>query len=64
MTITRGSPREPAPSIEISSLSYAFPDKSSGLSDVTLSLPPGSRTLLIGGTLSPDPVCPMLERDC
>ncbi|KAL9640502.1 MAG: hypothetical protein Q9164_000252 [Protoblastenia rupestris] len=48
MTITHGSPREPAPSIEISSLSYAFPDKSSGLRDVTLSLPPGSRTLLIG----------------
>jgi hypothetical protein len=37
------------PSIETKSLSYAFPDGSSGLKDVTLDLPPGSRALLIGG---------------
>lgn len=38
-----------APSIDVKSLSYAFPDGSSGLKDVFLNLPPGSRTLLIGG---------------
>lgn len=37
------------PSIEVNGLSYNFPDGSPGLKDVTLSLPPGSRTLLIGG---------------
>ncbi|KAL8761413.1 MAG: hypothetical protein Q9184_002472 [Pyrenodesmia sp. 2 TL-2023] len=37
-----------APSVHVNSLSYAFPDGSSGLENVTLSLPPGSRTLLIG----------------
>ncbi|TID18214.1 ABC transporter [Venturia nashicola] len=36
------------PTIETKSLSYAFPDGSSGLKDVTLDLPPGSRALLIG----------------
>lgn len=46
------APKEQAPSIEIKSLSYAFQDGSSGLQDVVLSLPPGSRTLLIGGILS------------
>ena len=45
MTVT-----EKHPSIEVSSLSYEFPDGSSGLHDVVLRLPPGSRTLLIGGT--------------
>ena len=44
-----GAPQEQAPSIEISKLSYAFPDGSTGLRDVNLSLPPSSRTLLIGG---------------
>lgn len=39
-----------APSIDVKQLSYAFPDGSSGLKDVFLDLPPGSRTLLIGGT--------------
>lgn len=38
-----------APSIDVKSLSYAFPDGSSGLKEVFLDLPPGSRTLLIGG---------------
>jgi len=37
-----------APSIDVQKLSYKFPDGSSGLRDVILSLPPGSRTLLIG----------------
>ncbi|KAL9129847.1 MAG: hypothetical protein Q9217_001802 [Psora testacea] len=48
MSTINGSANEPVPSIEVSNLSYAFPDNSSGLSNVTLSLPPGSRTLLIG----------------
>ncbi|KAL8680560.1 MAG: hypothetical protein Q9224_000588 [Gallowayella concinna] len=39
---------EVAPSIDVKSLSYAFPDGSSGLKNVILNLPPGSRTLLIG----------------
>ncbi|OXV11958.1 hypothetical protein Egran_00281 [Elaphomyces granulatus] len=37
-----------APSIEVRGLSYAFQDGSTGLKDVNLSLPAGSRTLLIG----------------
>lgn len=46
---------EQAPSIDVSSLSYLFPDGSSGLTNVNISLPPGSRTLLIGGTSSQPP---------
>lgn len=38
-----------APSIDVKNLSYAFPDGTSGLKEVFLDLPPGSRTLLIGG---------------
>lgn len=37
-----------APSIEVTDLSYTFPDRSLGLHNLTLSLPPSSRTLLIG----------------
>ncbi|KAK3209938.1 hypothetical protein GRF29_44g1132867 [Pseudopithomyces chartarum] len=37
-----------APNIDVKNLSYAFPDGSSGLKEVFLELPPGSRTLLIG----------------
>lgn len=44
---------EEAPSIDVKLLSYAFPDGSSGLQDVILNLPPGSRTLLIGGNSAP-----------
>ena len=36
-------------SIEVKHLSYAFQDGSSGLEDVVVDLPQGSRTLLIGG---------------
>jgi len=39
-----------APSIDVKNLSYRFPDGSNGLKEVFLQLPPGSRTLLIGGT--------------
>jgi CCR4-NOT complex subunit CAF16 len=38
-----------APSIDVKNLSYVFPGGSSGLTEVFLDLPPGSRTLLIGG---------------
>jgi hypothetical protein len=48
-----GVETSPAPSIKAQHLSYAFPDGSSGLQDVILDLPPGSRTLLIGGELLP-----------
>lgn len=44
-----GSSAEPAPSIEVSNLSYAFQDGSPGLQGINLELPPRSRTLLIGG---------------
>ncbi|KAF2867725.1 ABC transporter-like protein [Massariosphaeria phaeospora] len=37
-----------APSIDVQNLNYAFPDGSSGLQEVFLNLPPGSRSLLIG----------------
>ncbi|KAM3073511.1 CCR4-NOT regulatory complex component [Clarireedia jacksonii] len=40
--------QEAAPSIEIKNLTYKFPDSSLGLTDIILSLPPSSRTLLIG----------------
>ena len=40
---------ETAPSIQVKSLSFAFPDGTTGLKDITLDLPAGSRTLLIGG---------------
>jgi CCR4-NOT complex subunit CAF16 len=40
---------EPPPSIEVNDLSYSFPDGSLGLTNIFLDLPPGSRTLLIGG---------------
>ena len=36
-------------SIKVKHLSYAFQDGSSGLEDVVVDLPQGSRTLLIGG---------------
>lgn len=36
------------PSIEVSDLTYSFADSSLGVSNITLSLPPRSRTLLIG----------------
>lgn len=51
-TTTNGAKPSPGPSIAVKSLSYAFPDGSSGLRDVKLDLPPQSRTLLIGGELS------------
>ena len=38
----------PKPDIQVQKLSYKFPDGSLGLKDITLSLPAGSRTLLIG----------------
>ena len=38
----------PSPSISVRNLSYAFPDGSLGLRNVSLSLPARSRTLLIG----------------
>jgi CCR4-NOT complex subunit CAF16 len=37
-----------APSIHVQNLTYVFPDHSTGLYSVSLSLPPRSRTLLIG----------------
>ena len=43
------TPTLPAsPSIATTSLTYTFPNHQQGLSDITLSLPPRSRTLLIG----------------
>ena len=49
MSQPNGIPKDSAPSINVKTLSYAFADGSSGLHDVILNLPPGSRTLLIGG---------------
>lgn len=34
--------------IEVNGLTYTFPDYSTGISDITLDLPAGSRTLLVG----------------
>ncbi|KAI9721128.1 MAG: CCR4-NOT regulatory complex component [Chrysothrix sp. TS-e1954] len=41
-------PTEAEPSISVNNLSYTFQDGSLGLSSIALSLPPSSRTLLIG----------------
>lgn len=49
MSQSNGVSKDSAPSIDVKSLSYAFADGSSGLHNVVLDLPPGSRTLLIGG---------------
>lgn len=46
MTVTE---TESPPRITVDKLSYQFPDGSTGLQDVFLDLPAGSRTLLIGG---------------
>lgn len=51
---------QPRPSIEVKGLSYAFPDGSLGLQNIALSLPPGSRTLLIGGK-NPTPILFLLS---
>ncbi|KAK0668934.1 P-loop containing nucleoside triphosphate hydrolase protein [Cercophora samala] len=42
------APPSGPPSLITNNLSYLFPDHSTGLSGITLSLPPRSRTLLIG----------------
>jgi ABC-type transport system involved in cytochrome bd biosynthesis fused ATPase/permease subunit len=47
------SGNQTGPSINVNGLNYKFQDGSSGLTNVTLSLPAGSRTLLIGGDLVP-----------
>ena len=52
MSNTNGDLEEISPYIDVKKLSYAFPDGSSGLQDVILNLPAGSRTLLIGGMMS------------
>lgn len=49
VVMSSSSNQKPAPSIEVQGLSYKFQDGSSGLNNVDLSLPAGSRTLLIGG---------------
>lgn len=41
--------KEIAPSIGVKHLSFEFPDGTCGLKNIVLDLPPGSRTLLIGG---------------
>ena len=56
MSSTNGDDsKDLAPSISVKYLSYSFPDGSSGLKDVVLALPPGSRTLLVGGIHHPFP---------
>jgi CCR4-NOT complex subunit CAF16 len=37
-----------APSIQVTDLTFTFPDGTTGLRNISLELPPGSRTLLIG----------------
>ena len=48
MAEQNGTTTPTGPDIKVSSLSYAFPDGSRGLTNISLNLPPGSRTLLIG----------------
>ncbi|KAL2023817.1 hypothetical protein VTK56DRAFT_1084 [Thermocarpiscus australiensis] len=42
------TPPPAPPSIETTNLTYTFPDHTQGVANITLSLPPRSRTLLIG----------------
>jgi CCR4-NOT complex subunit CAF16 len=46
--LLNGTDSTPSPSISVKGLSYAFQDGSLGLQDINLTLPAGSRTLLIG----------------
>ncbi len=48
MSTQNGTVEDYNPSISVNNLSYKFQDGSLGLQNVSLSLPPGSRTLLIG----------------
>lgn len=41
------------PTIGVKDLTFAFPDGTTGLKNISLDLPGGSRTLLIGGMSSP-----------
>ena len=43
------SPTMSDPTISINNLTFTFPDTTTGLSNISLDLPAGSRTLLIGG---------------
>lgn len=49
-TAKMGSKPNP-PTIQVQDLTFAFPDGTTGLQNINLDLPAGSRTLLIGGTL-------------
>ncbi|KAI9158682.1 ATP-binding cassette (ABC) transporter [Paramyrothecium foliicola] len=42
------TPPPKAPRVEVNNLTYTFPDYSTGVSNISLDLPPRSRTLLIG----------------
>lgn len=42
------SKKQNPPSVEVNNLSYTFPDYSTGVYNITVDLPPRSRTLLIG----------------
>ena len=46
------APATKGPSIEVKDLTFAFPDGSTGLQNINLDLPAGSRALLIGGKAS------------
>lgn len=48
---------KPAPTIGVKDLTFAFPDGSTGLKNISLDLPAGSRTLLIGGESLLCPLC-------
>jgi CCR4-NOT complex subunit CAF16 len=52
----------PAPKITTKELTFAFPDGTSGLQNVSLELPAGSRNLLIGGKHALPP--PKLVHPC
>jgi CCR4-NOT complex subunit CAF16 len=47
--LPNGIPLPAAPTVAVKGLSYLFPGGLPGLENVTLDLPAGSRTLLIGG---------------
>ena len=49
------APSAAEPSVQVRDLTFAFPDGSTGLRDIALDLPPGSRSLLIGGKTYSNP---------
>lgn len=47
--MAQSTPEEKNPFIRVEDLTFTFPDSTTGLENISLDVPAGSRTLLIGG---------------